>query len=66
MKSSHMVHPTNPIGSSSEWFGVRPKNEAGDSLLTEGPAYELMMDPLWTSASDTYPGLVSFVGETGK
>ncbi|KAM0492611.1 hypothetical protein ACHAP8_009788 [Fusarium lateritium] len=49
----------------SEWFGVRPKNGDGGFLLTEGPAYDLMMEPVWTSASSIYPGLVSFIGETG-
>jgi hypothetical protein len=49
----------------SEWFGVRPKNDDGEFLLTEGPAYDLMMEPVWTSASNIYPGLVSFIGETG-
>lgn len=49
----------------SEWFGVRPENEGGGFLLTEGIAYDATMEPLWTSASKVYPGLVSFVGETG-
>ncbi|KAL6917194.1 hypothetical protein FSST1_008689 [Fusarium sambucinum] len=50
----------------SEWFGVRPKNGDRGFLLTEGPAYDLMMEPVWTSASSIYPGLVSFIGETGS
>lgn len=50
---------------SSEWFGVRPKNEAGDCSLVEGRAYDLMVDSFLASASDVCPRLVSFVGETG-
>lgn len=49
----------------SEWFGVKPKNDDGEFLLTEGLAYDLIMDPVWTSASSIYPGLVSFIGATG-
>ncbi|CEF77784.1 unnamed protein product [Fusarium graminearum] len=50
----------------SEWFGVKPKNDDGEFLLTEGLAYDLIMDPVWTSASSIYPGLVSFIGATGS
>ncbi|RSL74673.1 hypothetical protein CEP51_011506 [Fusarium floridanum] len=56
----------NLVGDNSEWFGVSPKNQAGGCSLVEGPAYDLMADSFWTSTSDIYPGLVSFVGATGS
>jgi hypothetical protein len=65
MKRSPAPNLHQLVGDSSEWFGVRPKNEAGDCSLVEGLAYDLMVDSFWTSASGIYPGLVSFVGETG-
>ncbi|CAM1501617.1 Fc.00g036010.m01.CDS01 [Cosmosporella sp. VM-42] len=66
MKQLQAPEPLGLVGGSSEWFGVWPKNEAGDCLLTEGPAYEFMMDSFWKSTSGIYPGLVSFIGETGS
>ncbi|KAJ4183357.1 hypothetical protein NW755_009848 [Fusarium falciforme] len=66
MKRSRAPNLHQLVGDSSEWFGVRPKNEAGDCSLVEGLAYDLMVDSFWTSASGIYPGLVSFVGETGS
>ncbi|KAL7755626.1 hypothetical protein ACKLNR_014153 [Fusarium oxysporum f. sp. zingiberi] len=52
---------------SSEWFGVSAKNDAGQCLLSEGPAYEdIMLESPVSCSSVTYPGLVSFVGETGS
>lgn len=56
---------SSQIGDSSEWFGVRSKSKAGDYLLVEGRTYDLMMGSSRTLISDIYPGLVSFVGETG-
>ncbi|KAL6411018.1 hypothetical protein AUP68_07453 [Ilyonectria robusta] len=66
IKRIQAPEPLGLVGDSSEWFGVRPKNETGDCLLTEGAAYELMEDSFWTSTSGIYPRLVSFVGETGS
>lgn len=48
------------------WFGVS-RDQAGDCLLSEGFAYEelLLENPVASSAT-TYPGLVSFIGDTGE
>ncbi|UNI24922.1 hypothetical protein JDV02_010639 [Purpureocillium takamizusanense] len=49
----------------SEWFGVAAKNAKGDYILSEGPAYEGILQEACSSPL-TYPTLVSFVGETGS
>ncbi|PFH59123.1 hypothetical protein XA68_12789 [Ophiocordyceps unilateralis] len=51
-------------GVRSEWFGVTAKNDAGNYMLSEGPAYEdIILEPCGSSSPITYPALVSFVGE---
>ncbi|EEU41582.1 uncharacterized protein NECHADRAFT_87795 [Fusarium vanettenii 77-13-4] len=64
--SRYRARRSSQIGDSSEWFGVRSKSKAGDYLLVEGRTYDLMMGSSRTLTSDIYPGLVSFVGETGS
>jgi hypothetical protein len=51
-------------GTSNEWFGVSQIEE--DLYLSESSAYQdIMLDGLRPSSSNTYPGLVSFLGPTG-
>ncbi|KAI8712039.1 RING-type domain-containing protein [Fusarium sp. LHS14.1] len=54
------------IGDNGEWFSVRPKNEAGDYSLVEGPAYDLLADSFKITTAAICPALVSFVGTTGS